>query len=144
MPLIPLPSTSYPVDSNLLYEIIRGINTLSDAVSKSAGTSYINGKSVPTNALQIVTSNVPIVNNQDVKSGDTRSFSFEYSNFSEIPNVVATPVISGANLANRGISVILTVVTTTKASGFVRFGESGITTVNLNLTATGISPTYKR
>lgn len=144
MPLIPLPSTSYPVDTNLIYEVIRGINVLSDAVAKSAGTSYLNGSTVPSNAVQIVTKTIQVVNNQNITAGETKSFDIDYADFAEIPIITTSLTVPGANFVSKNLSVILTSVTTTKASGFVRFGEGGVTTVSVNLLIAGVSQTYKR
>lgn len=144
MPLIPLPTLSYPVDTNFLYEIIRGLNVLSDAVTKVSGTSYLNGKTYPTNAIQTVTTSISVVNNQNVNAGETRPFTFDYPDFAEVPTISTGVVVSGANTAARTLSVVLQTVTPSKVNGIVRFGESGIMTVNVNLIIVGVSPTYKR
>jgi hypothetical protein len=139
MAKIPLPQRGQPLDVSYIYQLTSAINDLSTQVSTSVNNySRVNDESKKTSDLKIQAKTIQVAINQSVNAGTEQTFTSTLDNFKNVPVVTATPVNEGGTVSGKDINVILTNITTSSVSGIVRFGSSGILSVNVNIVAVGL------
>jgi hypothetical protein len=80
-----------------------------------------------------------VATSQTVLAKEQRTFSLTFPGEFRFPPVVtATAINSGQTPAGSNVTVILNSPTTSSVSGFVKFNESGLVSVNVNLIIIGI------
>lgn len=139
MAKIPLPQRGQPLDVTYIYQLTSAINDLSTQVSSSINNySKVNNETKKTSDLKIESKTIQVAINQSVNAGTEQTFTTSLDNFKQVPVVTATPVNEGGTVSGKDITVVLTSVTTSSVSGIIRFGSSGILSVNVNIIAVGI------
>lgn len=139
MAKIPLPQRGQPIDVSYIYQLTSAVNDLSTQVSTSVNNySKVNEENKKTSDLKIQAKTVQVAINQNVNAGTEQTFTAALDNFKNVPVVTATPVNEGGTVSGKDINVILTSVTTSSVSGIVRFGSSGLLSVNVNVIAVGL------
>lgn len=139
MAKIPLPQRGQPIDVSYIYQLTSAVNDLSTQVSTSVNNySKVNEENKKTSDLKIHAKTVQVAINQSVNAGTEQTFTAALDNFKSVPVVTATPVNEGGTVSGKDINVILTSVTTSSVSGIVRFGSSGLLSVNVNVIAVGL------
>lgn len=140
MAQIPLPQRGQPLDVSYIYNLTKAVNDVSKQVSSSTNNySKINTDSVKTADLKFEAKTVHVAINQSVNAGTEQPFTATLDNFKTVPIVTATPVNQGGTVSGKEISVILTSITTSGVTGIVRFGSTGILSVDVNIIAVGIT-----
>jgi hypothetical protein len=140
MAQIPLPQRGQPLDVSYIYNLTKAVNDVSKQVSSSTNNySKINTDSIKTADLKFEAKTVHVAINQSVNAGTEQPFTSTLDNFKTVPIVTATPVNQGGTVSGKEISVILTSVTTSGITGIVRFGSTGILSVDVNIIAVGIT-----
>jgi hypothetical protein len=145
MAIISVPERGQPLDVNYLYELAQAINTLSAQVSPanykyvSVDTPSSGTQSVKASEARIIGGYVPVYNNTGVSAGEAKDFSYTFpADFKFAPIVTATPINVGNTLAGKNMSVTIKAITTSKVEGVVRFNETGLLSVGVNLIVVGI------
>lgn len=140
MAQIPLPQRGQPLDVSYIYNLTKAVNDISKQVSTSTNNySKIGTNSIKTADLKFEAKTVNVAINQSVNAGTEQTFNATLDNFKTVPVVTATPVNQGGTVSGKEISVILTSVTTSGVTGIVRFGSTGILSVDVNIIAVGIT-----
>jgi hypothetical protein len=148
MPNIPVPERGQPLDLSYIYQLANAVNQL------SAQASYSSNKfsSIETSAANVGRQDVRITDSRivagyyelspttDITAGSTASFSYNFpaANFKNPPIVTATPINVSGTESGGNVSVVLTLITTSRVEGVVRFGASGTASIGINIIAIGI------
>jgi hypothetical protein len=106
----------------------------------SAGSNYskINGENKKISDIKVEAKTIQVAINRNVNAGTEEPFTTSLDTFKNPPVVTATAVNEGGTVSGKDIYVVLTNVTTSSVSGVVRFGSSGILSVNVNIVAVGL------
>lgn len=145
MPKVPLPERGQPLDVSYLYSITNALNQLSDSVS-SATYNYTTIDTVSSGKQNIKTSEARIIGgyitvslDSTVTASQTKSFTYTFpSDFKYTPIVTASPVNSGKTTAGEDVTVVLTDITRSSVTGFVRYNANGQVSTVVNLIIIGI------
>lgn len=139
MAKIPLPQRGQPIDVTYVYQLVSAVNDLSTQIS-SSGNNYskVNGENKKISDLKIDAKTIQVAINKSVNAGTEQTFTATLDNFKSVPVVTATPVNEGGTVSGKDTSVVITSVTTSSVSGIVRFGSSGVLSVNVNIVAVGL------
>jgi hypothetical protein len=145
MAKVPLPERGQPLDVAYLYTISNAINQISDQVS-SATYNYTTIDTVSSGKQNIKTSEARMVGgfitvslDSTVTASQTKSFTYTFpSDFKYTPIVTASPVNSGKTTAGEGVTVVLTEITRSSVTGFVRYNANGQVSTIVNLIIIGI------
>lgn len=145
MPKVPLPERGQPLDVSYLYSITNALNQLSDSVS-SATYNYTTIDTVSSGKQNIKTSEARIIGgyitvslDSTVTASQTKSFTYTFpSDFKYTPIVTASPVNSGKTTAGENVTVVLTDITRSSVTGFVRYNANGQVSTVVNLIIIGI------
>lgn len=145
---IPVPERGQPLDLTYIYQIANTVNQLSQqaAYSSNKFTSIetpganVGRQDVRISDSRIVGGYYELAPNISVNAGSTVSFSYNFpgADFKYPPVVTATPINISGTESGRDVFVILTLVTTSRVEGVVKFGTSGTASVGINLIAIGI------
>ena len=140
MAKVPLPERGQPLDVPYIYNLVNTVNDLSNQVSSATYKySTINNENVKTSDTRIFAQSKSVANNSTVSAGNEVSFSISFEgDFKFVPIVSATPVNIGGTPAGQNLSVVVTSVTTSGVTGVVRFNASGDLTVSVHVIAIGI------
>lgn len=145
MPKVPLPERGQPLDVAYLYTLTSAINDLSNSVS-GATYNYTTIDTVSSGKQNIKTSETRMVGgfitvslDSTVTTSQTKSFTYTFpSDFKYTPIVTASPVNSGKTTAGEDVTVVLTDVTRSSVTGFVRYNSNGQVSTIVNLIIIGI------
>lgn len=145
MAKVPLPERGQPLDVAYLYTISNAINQISDQVS-SATYNYTTIDTVSSGKQNIKTSEARMVGgfitvslDSTVTASQTKSFTYTFpSDFKYTPIVTASPVNSGKTTAGEDVTVVLTDITRSSVTGFVRYNANGQVSTIVNLIIIGI------
>jgi hypothetical protein len=145
MAKVPLPERGQPLDVAYLYKITSAINQLSDSVS-SATYNYTTIDTVSSGKQNIKTSEARVIGgfitvsiDSTVTASQTKSFTYTFpSDFKYTPIVTASPVNSGKTTAGENVTVVLTDITRSSVTGFVRYNANGQVSTIVNLIIIGI------
>lgn len=145
MPTLPLPDRGTPMDTQVLYDVINAINSIS--------------ASITTATYRLTTINSPTVGPKEVLTGNARIYGTYWTyrnnsvasgfsvtvdnislpaNFAYAPVVVVTPVIQNAAAGAPQVNVALTNVTTSGVGLKVTFETGGAVDMRVNILAIGI------
>lgn len=145
MAKIPLPERGQPLDVSYLYQIANALNDLSSQVSPATykyltvDTQSVGKQSIKISESRMIGGYVEVANKSTKNSGDEVEFSYSFqSDFKYPPVVTATPVNFGNTTAGRNISIVLTSVTTSGVTGWVKFNSNGEVSIGVNLIIIGI------
>lgn len=149
MTTIPTPNRGQPIDSNYLYQIVETVNGLSKTVSTQVANSSIHydsgsgvNQSVGTANLKVDAGYVNVtktVKMEDINSEETIPITFS-SVFKYPPIVVLTPFPVDASDASKDVTAIITSVSTSGATGILKFKTKGNASVGVNFIAIGTPP----
>lgn len=148
MAKLPLPDRGQPLDVTYMYAVASAVNDIATEIS-SATYNYTDVKTreagdqtITTAQARIVCGYVDVVTNENVIAGTTKTFSYGYnSDFKYAPIVTATPVNTGSTPIGNEVQITLTAITTGRVDGILKFNQTGIASVSINIMAIGI-PTY--
>lgn len=142
------PERGQPLDISYLYQIADSINELNSALAPSRSMSVVDNKNVgdPTTAsihnLSFFASTISLSPGK-VNDKSSQDWSIEFQNtFSYAPIVTAT-VKSAKSTTGSNIVVMLSEVTSNKASGTVYYNVEGNISIEINVIAIGIAGTAK-
>jgi hypothetical protein len=145
---IPVPERGQPLDLSYIYQLANAVNQLSTQASYSSNKF----SSIETPAANIGRQDVRITDsrmvggyyelspNTEVTAGSSANFSYNFpaADFKYPPIVTATPINISGTASGGDVSVVLTLVTTSRVEGVVRFGISGTASIGINILAIGI------
>jgi hypothetical protein len=145
MSKVPLPERGQPLDVAYIGQLSTAINQLSDQVS-SATYNYTtidtvsSGKqNIKTSEARIVGGYVTVSTDSTVTASQTKSFTYTFaSDYKYTPIVTASPINSGKTAAGENVTVVLTDVTRSSVTGFVRYNANGQVSTIVNLIIIGI------
>lgn len=145
MAKVPLPERGQPLDVAYIYQLSNAVNQLSDQVS-SATYNYTTIDTVSSGKQNIKTSEARVVGgfitvslDSTVTASQTKSFTYSFpSDFKYTPIVTASPVNSGKTTAGEDVTVVLTDITRSSVTGFVRYNANGQVSTIVNLIIIGI------
>jgi hypothetical protein len=139
MAKIPLPQRGQPLDVTYIYQLTNAVNDLATQVA-SAGSNYskVNGENKKISDLKVESKTIQVAINKSVNAGTEQPFTTSLDTFKNPPVVTATAVNEGGTVSGKDIYVVLTNITTSSVSGIVRFGSTGILSVNVNIIAIGL------
>jgi hypothetical protein len=145
MAKVPLPERGQPLDVAYIYQLSTALNQLSDQVS-SATYNYTtidtvsSGKqNIKTSEARIVGGYITVSTDSTVTSSQTKSFTYTFSSdYKYTPIVTATPINIGKTTAGDNVTVVLTDVTRSSVTGFVRYNTNGNVSTIVNLIIIGI------
>lgn len=145
---IPVPERGQPLDLTYIYQIANTVNQLAQNSSYSSNKftsietpgASIGRQDVKINDVRMVGGYYELAPNITVNAGGTVSFSYNFpgADFKYPPVVTATPINIAGTESGRDVFVILTLVTTSRVEGVVKFGTSGTASIGINLIAIGI------
>jgi hypothetical protein len=145
---IPVPERGQPLDLTYIYQIANTVNQLAQNSSYSSNKftsietpgANIGRQDVKINDVRMVGGYYELAPNSTVNAGATVSFSYNFpgADFKYPPVVTATPINIAGTESGRDVLVILTLITTSRVEGVVRFGTSGTASIGINLIAVGI------
>lgn len=146
MAKVTLPDRGQPLDLSYIYQLAEAINNLSNQLSPvNAKYTTIDvvgaaSQSVRTSDARVVGGIVSVTNTATNTTGNEVSFNYNFQDFAYPPIVTATPVVTDEvnTQASKGVSVILTSITTGSVSGVVTFNIAGVASVGINLLIIGI------
>jgi hypothetical protein len=145
MAKIPLPERGQPLDVTYIYQLAETINDVATQVSSATyknstvDTISAGKQNLKTSELKIVAGLVEVAKDSNFNAGNEISFSYDYNNFKFAPIVTASLVDVGNTSAGKNVTLVLKNPTETRVEGVVRFGESGIVSLRVNIIAIGIS-----
>lgn len=144
MARIPTPDRGQPIDVPYLYQLATAVNSLAEQIDASS-EKYTTVFSREAQKQDLKTSNTKFFASfvdlpQRIKKnvGDTEPFGFDISGFKYPPIVTATPVNTGTSKASNDVTVIISNVTLSRISGFVRFNTAGEVDIAVNVIAIGV------
>jgi hypothetical protein len=145
MSKVPLPERGQPLDVAYIYQLSTAINDLSSQLS---GATYnyttidtvSSGKqNIKTSEARIVGGYVTVSTDSTVTASQTKSFTYTFaSDYKYTPIVTATPINSGKTAAGENVTVVLTDVTRSSVTGFIRYNANGQVSTIVNLIIIGI------
>lgn len=145
MAKVPLPERGQPLDVSYIYELSTALNQLSDQVSTATynyttiDTVAAGKQNIKTSEARLIGGYVVVATDSNVTAAQTSNFSYTYpSDFKYIPIVTASPINSGKTAAGEDITVVLTDITRSSVSGFVKYNASGKASTIVNLIIIGI------
>jgi uncharacterized alkaline shock family protein YloU len=144
MSRLPTPDRGQPIDVPYLYQIITAINEISDQVDRSTNkyttinTREVLKQDLRTSDTKFYASFQDLYSDVEVKSGDTKDFSFKIDGFKYPPVATVTPINTGTSTASNDVLAVITSITNASIDGFVRFNSSGKVSVSVNVIAIGI------
>lgn len=144
MARIPTPDRGQPIDVPYLYQLATAINNISDQIDASSEkyatifSREAQKQDLRTSDTKIFASFSDLPQKLKVAAGDVREFSFDISGFKYPPIVTATPVNTGTSTASNDVNVIITSVTLSRITGFVRFNTLGEVDIAVNVIAVGV------
>lgn len=144
MARIPTPDRGQPIDVPYLYQLATAINNISDQIDASSEkyatifSREAQKQDLRTSDTKIFASFSDLPQKLKVAAGDVREFAFDISGFKYPPIVTATPVNTGTSTASNDVTVIITSVTLSRISGFVRFNTLGEVDIAVNVIAVGV------
>ena len=133
---IPTPSTGQPLDVAYIGDIVNTVNTLiSDVASSKGKDSTVKDETKKTSELKFFAT-TKTISNPAVTAGGSQTFDIPLSGFKYAPVITVTPVTSTSGF---DVTVSMSSVTSANATGIVKFGSSGVVSVDINIIAIGIS-----
>lgn len=137
---IPAPERGQPIDTSLIYQIVEAVNSLTESTTP-ATKKYVTVRDDNRKASEarFLAKTVNVAPGIDVKAGETKPFTLSFGNdFKTPPVVTATIENVTETLAGKNSIVILSSVTATGVTGFVRFNENGTANIVVHIIAIGI------
>ena len=145
MAKVPLPERGQPLDVAYIYQLSTALNQLSDQVSTATynyttiDTVSSGKQNIKTSEARIVGGYITVSTDSTVTAAQTKSFTYTFSSdYKYTPIVTATPINSGKNSAGEDVTVVLTDVTRSSVTGFVRYSTGGKVSTIVNLIIIGI------
>lgn len=139
MAKVPLPERGQPLDVTYLYQLAEAVNDISTQVS-SATYNYttVNQENVKTSEARIFAFYKEVYNNATVTAGQEQADFVSYSNFKYTPVITATVSNISGTSSGSNTTVVLKSVTNSRVDFVVKFGESGVASVGVNVIAVGV------
>ena len=144
MARIPTPDRGQPIDVPYLYQLATAVNNISDQIDASS-EKYTTVFSREAQAQDLRTSDtkffatfVDLLQPLKVNAGDVQPFDVAISGFKYPPIATATPVNTGTSTASNDVNVVITTVTLSTISGFVKFNSAGEVNIAVNIIAIGV------
>jgi hypothetical protein len=145
MSRVPVPQRGQPLDVAYISQLSEAVNDIAAQVS-SATYNYTtidtidSGKqSIKTSETRVVGGYVVVSSDSVVTSSQTKSFTYTFSgDFKYVPIVTATPINTGKNSVGENVTVVLTDVSRSSVTGFVRYNANGSVSTVVNLIIIGI------
>lgn len=145
MSRVPIPQRGQPLDVAYISQLSAAVNDIAGQVS-SATYNYTtidtkdSGKqSIKTSETRVVGGYIVVSSDSTVTSSQTKPFTYTFSgDFKYVPIVTATPINSGKNSAGENVTVVLTDVSRSSVTGFVRYNANGSVSTIVNLIIIGI------
>lgn len=145
MSLVPSPERGQPLDVAYISKLSTAVNELATQVSSatynytSIDTRSDGKQSIKTSEARVVGGLVTVSTDSTVTAAQTKSFTYTFtSDYKYTPIVTATPVNSGKTAAGEDVTVVLTDVTRSSVTGFVRYNANGQVSTVVNLIIIGI------
>lgn len=145
MAKVPLPERGQPLDVTYLTKLSNAINQLSEDISTatynytSIDTVSSGKQSIKTSEARMIGGYVTVSLDSTVTASQTKSFTYTFpSDFKFTPIVTASPVNSGKTSAGEDVTVVLTDITRSSVTGFVRYNANGQVSTVVNLIIIGI------
>ena len=145
MAKVPLPERGQPLDITYIYQLSNAINQLTTDLSNATynyttiDTVSSGKQSVKTSETRIIGGYVTVSIDSTVTASQTKSFTYTFpSDFKYTPIVTASPVNSGKTSAGEDVTVVLTDITRSSVTGFVRYNANGQVSTLVNLIIIGI------
>lgn len=145
MAKVPLPERGQPLDVAYIYQLSNAINQLSDQVSTATynyttiDTVSSGKQNIKTSEARIIGGYVTVSIDSTVTASQTKSFTYTFpSDFKYSPIVTASPVNTGRTAAGENITVVITDVSRSSVTGFVRYNSNGQVSTVVNLIIIGI------
>ncbi len=144
---LPLPNRGQPFDLALVYRIIEEINNLWTEISvRISSYSTVQAgetlSSVRSSELRTFAAFKDVINNDNVKASEPKTFEFTFDRAFKSPPIVSTSVQaigdSNASDATKSSTIVLTKVESGKVEGFIKFEKAGRAAVRVNIIAVGI------
>lgn len=132
---LPNPSTGQPLDVAYIGNMVNTINSLVTEVASSKGKdSTVNDQTKKTAELKFFAL-TKTISNPAVTAGGSQTFEVALPGFKYAPVITATPVTATSGL---DVTVAISSVTSANATGIVKFGSSGVVSVDIHIIAIGI------
>ena len=145
MAKVPPPTRGQPLDVAYLTTIANAINQLSADVSNATynyttiDTVSSGKQSIKTSETRMIGGYISVSLDSTVTASQTKSFTYTFpSDYKYTPIVTATPVNSGKTSAGEDVTVVLTDITRSSVTGFVRYNANGQVSTVVNLIIIGI------
>jgi hypothetical protein len=139
MAAVSLPEKGQPLDVNYIYDMANQINNLTNVITvRSTTSSKINENSDTTSNLKFYAS-TKTLSTTNASNNTTESFFFTYPEFKFTPVATISVINNGGSTAGDDVTFTLRNITTTRAEGIVRFGNSGAVNLSVNIIIIGIS-----
>ena len=145
MSKVPIPQRGQPLDVAYISELSVALNELTKEISTATGnyttidTESSGKQSIKTSEARMVGGYVAVASDSKVNASDTKPFTYTFaSDFKYVPIVTATPINKGKNSAGENVTVVLTDVSRSSVTGFVRYNASGSVSTIVNLIILGI------
>jgi hypothetical protein len=145
---IPVPERGQPLDLTYIYQIANAVNQLSLQSSYSANkfvsietpAANVGRQDIKISESRMIGGYHQLSPNANVTTGMAIEFSYSFpgADFKYPPIVTATPINISGTEAGKDVNVILTLVTTSKVEGVVKFGTSGTASIGINILAIGV------
>jgi hypothetical protein len=145
MSKVPIPQRGQPLDVAYISQLSAAVNDLADQVSSATynyttiDTDSSGKQNIKTSETRMVGGYVKVASDSTVTASETKSFTYTFSgDFKYVPIVTATPINSGKNSAGENVTVVLTDVSRSSVTGFVRYNTGGSVSTIVNLIIIGI------
>lgn len=145
MAKVPIPERGQPLDVAYLYTLANAINQNADAISAATynyttiDTTSSGKQNIKTSEARMIGGFVTVSLDSTVTAAQTKSFTYTFpSDFKYTPIVTASPVNSGKTTAGEDVTVVLTDITRSSVTGFVRYNANGQVSTIVNLIIIGI------
>ena len=145
MAKVPLPERGQPISVAYIYQLSNAINDLSSQMSNSTynyttiDTASSGKQSVKTSETRMIGGSITVSSDSTVTASQSKSFTYTFpSDFKYTPVVTATPINSGKTAAGEDVTVVLTDITRSSVTGFVRYNTNGQVSTIVNLIIIGI------
>lgn len=145
MSRVPIPQRGQPLDVAYISQLSAAVNDIAGQVSSATynyttiDTTDSGKQSIKTSETRVVGGYIVVSSDSTVTSSQTKPFTYTFSgDFKYVPIVTATPINSGKNSAGENVTVVLTDVSRSSVTGFVRYNANGSVSTIVNLIIIGI------
>lgn len=145
---IPVPERGQPIDLSYIYQIANAVNKLSTQsvysankfVSIETPAANVGRQDIKITESRIIGGYHQLAPNINVTTGAAIEFTYNFpaSDFKYPPIVTATPINISGTEAGKDVSVIITLISSSRVEGVVKFGTSGTASIGINIIAVGV------